>query len=383
MITIDNIFRDASRPLLGRGWGGLLSILAFCAMLTSCVNDLPYDAEIGAPKLVLNALLQPDSTLTATVSRTIHFLDTEDPQRLPDATVTAMVGGVEYTFAYDDSTQNYLSTYTLCAGDEVALTAIHSIGTATATAQVMKPTSLVMKEIALQSFAPPGDPLTLAMLNDVDSAMLMSIYIDDPADEANYYRLTVDYYATYLARYPEWLYGGEPVDSSQVNYILHQERFYPHYLLTESSSRLVTESESASQLIGGLLYLTSSNSIIFSDERLRSAGEPIVDFLMLRELPRSSADMYNPESGWGYEDKWADIFVFPSDTVSGATYHYDFILETLSEDYYRYLSTVSTYEGIGNLVSEPVRIHSNVSTGVGVVGSYSTTLLGDSLNVKY
>lgn len=383
MITIYNILRDASRLLLGRSWGGLLSILALCAMMTSCVNNLPYDAEIGAPKLVLNALLQPDSTLTATVSRTAHFLDTEEPQRLSDATVTAMVGGVEYSFAYDDSTQSYRSTYTLRADDKVTLTATHSIGTATATAQVMKPTSLVMRESTTQPFTAPADPLTLAILNDVDSAMLMSIYIDDPADETNYYRLTVDYYATYLARYPEWFYGDAPADSSEENYTLHQEYFYPHYLLTESSSRLVTESESASQLIGGLLYLTSSNSIIFSDERLRSVGEPIVDFLMLRELPRSSADMYNPESGWGYDDGLGNIFVFPSDTVSGATYHYDFMLETLSEDYYRYLSTVSTYEGIGNLVSEPVRIHSNVSTGVGIVGSYSTTTLGDSLAIKY
>ena len=385
MITIDNILCDASRPLLGRGWGGLLSILAFCTMLASCVNDLPYDAEIGAPKLVLNALLQPDSTLTATVSRTIHFLDTEDPQRLPDATVTAMVSGVEYAFVYDDSTQSYRSTYILRAGDEVTLTATHSIGTATATAQVMRPTSLLMREIAVQPFIPPGDPLTLAMLNDVDSAMLMSIYIDDPADETNYYRLTVDYYATYLARYPDGIYSysnSADADTTQ-GYFVVEERFYPHYLFTENGSRLVTESESASQLIGGLLYLTSENSIIFSDERLRSTGEPVVDFLMLRELPRSSANMYNSESGWGYEDSWDDIFVFPADTVSGAIYRYEFMLETLSEDYYRYLSTVSVYEGIGNLVSEPVRIHSNVSTGVGIVGSYGTTFIDDSLAVKF
>ena len=46
-------------------------------MLTSCVNDVPYDAEIGAPKLVLNAMLRADSMLTATVGRTAHFLDTQ------------------------------------------------------------------------------------------------------------------------------------------------------------------------------------------------------------------------------------------------------------------------------------------------------------------
>ena len=359
-------------------------LLALCAMmLTSCVNDLPYDAKIGAPKLVLNALFQPDSALTATVSRTIHFLESEDPQRLSDATVTAMVNGTAYTLVYDDSTQSYRSTYTLRAGDEVTLTATHSVGTATATQQVMRPISLVMRQMTVQPFIAPGDPLSSSTLNDVDSALLMTLFIDDPIDETNYYRLTIGYYATYLAKYPEWFYSDEPIDSIGDDYISYQERYYPHYLLTENSSRLVTESESASQFVGGLLYLTNSTSIAFSDERLRSTGEPLVDFLMLRELPGSSADMYNPESGWGYDDGLGNIFVFPSDTVSGATYHYDFMLETLSEDYYRYLSTVSTYEGIGNLVSEPVRIHSNVSTGVGIVGSYSQTILKDSLFSKF
>ena len=383
MKAIYKFLRAASKPLLGRGWGGLLFYLVLCAMVASCVNDLPYDAKIGAPRLVLNALLQPDSALSATVGRTVHFLDTEDPQRLPDATVTAMVNDVAYGLAYDDSTQSYRSDYILRAGDVVTLVATHRIGTATATAQVMRPVPIAISQLAVQPFTSPGDPVSLSTLNDVDSAMLVSLYIDDPADEANYYRLTVDYYGTYLARYPEGLYGGESADTTSLDggYYTSVERFYPHYLLTESSSRLIIESESTSQLLGNLLYLSSENSIIFSDERLRGTGAPIVDFLLLRELPRSSASMYNPESGW-MGDIYND-FIFPSDTVSRGTYHYEFSLETLSEDYYRYLSTVSTYEGIGNMVSEPVRIHSNVSTAVGIVGSYSQTAFKDSLFAKF
>lgn len=355
-----------------------------CALvMVSCVNDLPYDAEIGLPKLVLNALLQPDSTLTVTVSRTVHFLDTDDPQRLADATVTATVNGADWAFAYDDSTRSYRSDYVLRSGDVVTLTATHhSIGTATATAQVMGAVPLAISQLVVQPFTVPGDPVSLSTLNDVDSAMLVSLYIDDPVDEANYYRLTMDYYGTYRVRYPEGIYGESAVAlSSDEGYYISDERFYPHYLLTESSSRLITESESASQLLGGLFYLSSENAIIFSDERLRSAGAPIVDFLLLRELPRSSADMTDPEFGgvgYPYND-----FIFPADTVSNGTYHYHFMLESLSEDYYRYLSTVSSYEGIGNLVSEPARIHSNVSTGVGIVGSYAVTTLVDSIAVDF
>ena len=381
MITIYNTFRDTSKLLHGRGWGGLLFLLM---MLTSCVNDLPYDAEIGASKLVMNALLLPDSALTATVSRTAHFLDTEEPPRLADAVVTAIVNGEEHTLTYSATTKDYRSTYTLHSGDMVTLTATHSIGTATAKHQVMRPTPIAIAQVTKQPFTNPGDPVSLATLNDVDSAMLVSLYIDDAADEVNYYRLTMDYGGTYLARYPEGIYSDyypSAGESDGTEYFITEEYFYPHYLLTESSSRLVIDSESAAQLVSGLLYLTSYNSIIFTDEQLRSNGQPIVDFLMLMESPRSSSNMYNPESGWGYDYGWGydSDFIFPSDTVSRATYHYQFMLETLSEDYYRYLKSVSSYSMLGGtFVGEPTPIHTNIRGGLGIVGSYSNTECGDS-----
>ena len=377
MRTIYKILCDASKPLhRGRGLGWVFLLV----MMSSCVNELPYDEQIGAPRLVLNALLLPDSTLTATVSRTAHFLDTEEPQRLADATVTATINGERMPLVYSADTKDYRSPYILRSGDAVTLTASHAIGTATATAQVTTPTALAIARTAMQPFTNPGDPVSLAVLNEVDSAMLVSLHIDDPADEANYYRLTMDYYGTYLARYPEEIYGGYGQDKQDdaSGYFVTEEGFYPHYLLTESSSRLVIDSESAAQLLGGLLYLTSYNSLIFTDKQLRSAdGQSTLDFLMLMESPRTSGEMLDPESGWMGGNDWTDGFIFPSDTVSHATYHYHFMLETLSEDYYRYLSTVSSY-GImgGTFVGEPTHIHTNVRGGLGIVGSYSNASCG-------
>lgn len=352
-------------------------IIALSAMMISCVNDLPYDAQIGAPRLVLNALLLPDSTLTATVGRTAHFLDSEEPQRLADATVTATIDNTELPLTYSAETKDYRNTYILRSGDKVTLTASHAIGTATAKAEVTTPTPLAVVSTTMQPFINPGDPVSLVTLNDVDSAMLVSLHIDDPTEETNYYRLTIDYYGTYLARYPEGIYGDYYQDKQDEDsdYFVTEESFYPHYLLTESSSRLVIDSESAGQLLGGLLYLTSYNSLIFTDEQLRSTdGQTIVDFLMLMESPRTNGEMFDPESGWFGGNEWADGFIFPSDTVSHATYHYHFMLETLSEDYYRYLNTVSSYSILGGtFVGEPTHIHTNIHGGLGIVGSYSTT----------
>ena len=361
-------------------------IIALCAMLaTSCINDVPYDAEIGAPKLVLNALVQPDSLLTATVGRTAHFLDIEEPQRLADATVTAVINGTEIELTYAADTRDYRSTYRLLEGDKVTLTATHRIGTATATAQVMAPTAITIAHTTMQPFTNPGDPVSLATLNEVDSALMVSLHIDDPADETNYYRLTIDYEGSYLASIPNDIlytdtYSNIEEDIDTKGDTLIQEVFYPNYLLTESSSRLIIESESAAQLLGGLLYLTSSNSIVFSDEHLRGVnGQPIIDFLMLMEYPRSSKEVDNSESGWGEEniwgdEPWGDDFIFPSDTVSYANYHSHFTLETLSEDYYRYLNDIDSYSMMGGMsIGEPTPIHSNIHGGLGIVGSYSST----------
>lgn len=364
-----------------------LFIVLISTMLFSCVNDIPYNAEIGSPKLVLNALLLPDSILTATVGRTVHFLDSEAPKRLANATVTATVNGSHMGLTYDAATRDYRCAYRLNASDEVTLTATHTLGIATATQSVMQQTPIRVVNAMMQPFVNPGDPVSLATLNDVDSAMIVSLYIDDPADKVNYYRLTIDYRGTYEVQHPEEIYGDETNNHPypKEGGLISEEGFFPHYLLTESSSRLIIDSESASQLLGNLLYMTSSNSFVFSDERLRNThGQPIIDFLMLMELPRSSNDMYNPESGWTDDNDWDNDFIFPADTVSSATYHYHFTLETLSEDYYHYLTTVSAYDLTGGtMISEPVSIHSNVSTGVGIVGSYSAVATEDSVKMNF
>jgi hypothetical protein len=127
--------------------------------------------------------------------------------------------------------------------------------------------------------------------------------------------------------------------------------------------------------------MTSNNSIIFTDEHLRSAGQPIIDFLMLMESPRNSSnDMYNPESGWGYDSGWDNDFIFPADTVSRVTYHHRFMLEHLSEDYYRYLKSTSSYDLLGGIfVGEPTPVHTNIRGGLGIVGSYNSTECADSM----
>ena len=342
-----------------------LIIVLASTMLTSCVNDIPYDAEIGAPKLVLNAMLRANGEqLTATVGSTAHFLDTEEPRRLSDATVTATINGEDFPLVYDEASESYLSYYGLNAGDEVTLTATHALGTVSATERVKFPTPIAVANTTMLPFTPPGDPLSAAFLNEVDSALLVSIYIDDPAEEANYYRLSIHYEGSYEVTFPDDIYTR--------GYNTTEEAFYPHYLFTESSTRLMTTSESMSQMFSGLLYMSSTNSFIFTDQNLRNAdGQPIVDFMFLMESPASPN--FNPESGWMEEDEWND-YISPADTVSRATYHYAFMLEHLSEDYYKYLEDVAAFDMTGGaFVGEPMPIHTNIRGGLGIVGSYSTT----------
>lgn len=44
------------------------------------------------------------------------------------------------------------------------------------------------------------------LLSDVDSALVVNIHIDDPADEANYYRLTINYEGSYEVMFREDIY---------------------------------------------------------------------------------------------------------------------------------------------------------------------------------
>jgi hypothetical protein len=351
--------------------------------ISSCVNDIPYNAEIGDTRLVLNAMLFPDSILSVTVSHTSHFLDTEEPQRISDAFVTAIVNETSLNLIYSPYTQDYRCQYTLHSGDEVTITATHPIGTATATQHVVTPRAISIAHTTMQPYTIPGDPVSMATLNRVDSALMVGIYINDPIDRKDFYRLTIDYQGHYNVSIPNEIYSynynqnAKKADEEN-NDTLVTECFYPHYLFTENSSRLMTDSESTSQLIAGLFYLTSENSIIFSDEHLRDNNneEPIVNFLMLMEYPQGNRDLYDPENGWENDDyDWNNDFITaPIDTISQSTYNYHFILETLSEDYYLYLRQASSYNAMGGLsIGEPAHIHSNIYGGLGIVGSYGSS----------
>ena len=101
------------------------------------------------------------------------------------------------------------------------------------------------------------------------------------------------------------------------------------------------------------------------------------------ESPRTSGEMFDPESGWMGGNEWTDGFIFPSDTVSHVTYHHYFMLENLSADYYHYLKSVSSYDMLGGaFVGEPTPVHTNIHGGLGIVGSYSARECYDTLNYK-
>ena len=80
------------------------------------------------------------------------------------------------------------------------------MGTASATERVMHPAPIAVAHTTMVPFTPPGDPLSAALLNEVDSALLVSIYIDDPAEEANYYRLSIHYEVRNEATVPDDVY---------------------------------------------------------------------------------------------------------------------------------------------------------------------------------
>lgn len=63
-------------------------VLMLLGSLTSCEKEIPFDAEVSEPKLVLNSLFTSDSVWKVHVSQSLSVLDTGQLDRVLDAMVT-------------------------------------------------------------------------------------------------------------------------------------------------------------------------------------------------------------------------------------------------------------------------------------------------------
>lgn len=185
----------------------VLTALA-CAMylLPSCEKEIEYKGEAGTSLLVINQLIEKDSTFSIQIKRSVFFLENNSTNTsLSDATVTLKNltnGSTETVVSGNNGLYDFAMTAT--EGHSYEVVASHA-DYPTASAQTIIPQSIPIISVDTSTYIDPEFQETM---------MKVKLRWSDPS-EKNYYILTVS--ADYLGGFGEDRISMDTYDLSVVN----------------------------------------------------------------------------------------------------------------------------------------------------------------------
>lgn len=339
-------------------------------LMTQCTKDIEYRGPDLDPMLVVNAVARSGEQLMVAVSHSTFFLDSSEPERLSDASVSVSINGESRDAVFDADTLGYIDSRIVRAGDEIELNVSHpEYGQASSSVRV-SPEAKFSTDWSIAPYLSEYEDdtfwdvdsgweyLSSELDNDLssepDSVLVLDVLIELPEDEC-YYRLTVDPVMSFVV--------GRGFFASDYNY-------YVSWSLDRTSALGI-----------GLIDVSDSftyegvKSFVFSGESMRQASDANIRMTIRMASPLyplylalRMAGLIDDEHTVTAEDllKLIDGDCKLSVKVS---------LERITPEYYRYIrSSVSYMESdfaLASFFSEPVQIYSNIRGGLGILGARS------------
>jgi len=282
-------------------------LLAF----TGCIKTLTDDLKAKETKLVLNSVINPDSSLLVNISRTFNIFDDESTDNLPfvDNANIGLYENGNFLFNLDAIGNGYYNkpNFSPSYGNEYKLTAtVQSFKDIES--KVSFPNKVLIKEF---------DTVTVYH-NDAyyNSKTLMGIIkYKDPLGERNYYQLKCRVFA------PTGPDG--------------EMTWYDQGVWVEENNQV--------------LFDNSYGDILWNDKY---------------------TDGKEVSFRFGFYSLYDD---YKKNSLENDTIRFVFSLQSVDEDYYLYLKTLHLYYESGggdDPFMEPIVIHSNIENGYGIFGSF-------------
>jgi len=314
------------------------SLVLVLFFLISCDNQIEIDLGQAEMMIVMNSVINPDSTIEINLTRNRHILDNAEikpiasPEFNPE--IKLFIDG-EYSENLIPSSYklgSYQSSHLPIIGEEYTIQVNESkLGSITASTVIPEPVGIISI-----------DTLTVENSTDyydyyyTDKYLECQIKIDDPANETNYYMIDLEINKSYM-QWRDTLYY--EIDSVLIDGIWHENivevRGYEKYTrYTELSSYISSNDIS-------LLFI-ENNYLVFDDSFFDGS-----QYSFSLSIPK-------------YQ-----LYSLDSSIVT-------INLKTLSEDYYRYLNTRNLhYNSRNDFFNSPVSVFNNINGGVGILGAFS------------
>lgn len=318
-------------------------IIFFSLGFISCEKDIEFNGEITDSQLVVNCLIEADSTIKLDISLSNFFLDSKDHfDTIKNADVKLYINNQYkeklnyfegYVWKEDGNTTYrrwlnfYYSQYKPQTGDSIKIV-INAPGHDEITATTRVVANAVVAGISSSMDITNGGSYDIQVM-DSTGAMItigknsygyahIKLKIDDPADEQNYYRLVGfnDYGQTYFEL-------DDPVFGEGTEQSIFDIGSYNQYG--------VFSDELFNGLVKEINFSVWKNSSIVYDE---------------------------------YKER------YPYFQYDNQKYYVN--LEQISKEMYLYLKTkTEAVSSINNPFSEPVQIYTNIRGGIGILGTFN------------
>ena len=285
----------------------LISLSLLLALLTSCESVLEFDDSDLQPFIVVNALPSTDSLFFANITYSRLFIENQPFQPVTDATVTLFINGTALSSSGFDGA-NYRFNYLPVAGDSLTLQ-VQVPG--------QEPITGSTRQVALPDMQTPLaeiDTLQPITLGDI------SFTLNDPGDIDNFYHIYI-LERDSGCRWNDWLQEWDTIDTVVHCYFqcLNQEVTAPEVNAVE----------------GMLFYY---NQLLITDALIDGqASDLTLSVMMLRDTAEHPL-----------------------------LRQYTLVVEALSPEAYRYRTELLQAQSAGQYLSEPMRLYSNLSNGVGI-----------------
>lgn len=306
----------------------ILFVMLLASFFTSCYHEVDlseYRDEDGKNLLTINSLVCPDSLVAVAATRTYFFSDTHNERNyVKGLDISFMVNNQEReTLLYDTSRNLYVSATKVKEGD--ALKIITSFDNMEVSATDVVPYKSELSDITVERRGP------VAIYSNYDFVFTYRLTFTDNPNEDNYYFL-------------QW----DEVDRGKD--VAMGERDFTHELVFQKL---------ADQIHGTLPGWTpySPYGLPFSDRGIN--GEKHT--LFLEEIVQAA----NGNPAWNKSQMKRKFKLF-----------------SISKPYYDYLVSVlvnqTNDKGIqGGMIdlgiADPVKVYSNISGGIGIIGCYTTS----------
>lgn len=326
----------------------LQPLICLLTLLAACEKSIEFDGPVTEPMLVINAVVQSDTTLEVQVTESRFFLVSQNTfNRVRNATVALFVNGSFRENCPHLGDGRYVSSYRFAEGDLIRLS-VSSPGFQPVSAETHLPHRPLIERIDTSVTITDAYPTTNGYYDDrgqfmdldtvgwtIHSQITVTLTFKDNEHQADYYRLVVKRKRNY---------GGDT--------------FYEQAMFTKDDIVFGETGTDMEDLIdvGNINYYGT-----FTDELINGRSYPLT-FSVYEWFHISHEDYLNGRltNDDGQDDE-----------------PYLVELQALDRNYYLYLVTTSAYDPY-NPFAEPVQIHTNVENGIGILGGYA----GSSVRIQ-